>query len=65
MEEREVEGEIRKSREERARKERGRGRGKKEREAQTEKEGKRKVPKGNPSMRETNTENAKPSNIKK
>ena len=65
MEEREVEGEIWKSREERARKERGRGRGKKEREAQTEKEGKRKVPKGNPSMRETNTENAKPSNIKK
>lgn len=42
-----------------------RGRAKKEREAQTEKEGKRKVPKGNPSMRETNTENAKPSNIKK
>ena len=65
MEEREVEREIRKSREERARKERGRGRAKKEREAQTEKEGKRKVPKGNPSMRETNTENAKPSNIKK
>ena len=65
MEEREVQGEIWKSREERARRERARARAKKEKEAQTEKEGKRKVPKGDPSMRETNTEDAKPSNIKK
>ena len=46
------------------RKERGRGRAK-NKQAQTEREKKRKVAKGNPSMRETNTENARASNIKK
>ena len=59
-----MQGERRKSREERMRKERGRGRAK-NKQAQTEREKKRKVAKGNPSMRETNTENARASNIKK